>query len=103
MGIVALQAVRSGAAASLLVAKMDRLSRSVVDGAGLMEQASREGWALHSADLDLDTRAPAGEMAANMVSGEHQGRNRERQRSTFVSGGRLGSLSIGLPRFTDTT
>lgn len=35
----ALSAVRSGKASGLLVAKMDRLSRSVVDGAGLMEAA----------------------------------------------------------------
>ena len=48
-----LGAVRGGKAAGLLVAKMDRLSRSVVDGAGLMERAAREGWALHFADLDI--------------------------------------------------
>jgi Resolvase, N terminal domain len=54
-------------AAGLLVAKMDRLSRSVVDGAGLMERAAREGWALHFADLDIDTSTPAGEMAANII------------------------------------
>lgn len=46
---------------------MDRLSRSVVDGAGLMERAAREGWALHFADLDIDTSTPAGEMAANII------------------------------------
>ncbi len=43
------------------------LSRSVVDGAGLMEAARREGWALHFADLDIDTSTPAGEMAANII------------------------------------
>lgn len=63
----ALEAVRRGEAAGLLVAKMDRLSRSVVDGAGLMEAAGREGWALHFADLDIDTSSPAGEMAANII------------------------------------
>lgn len=41
--LAALEAVRSGQAAGLLVAKMDRLSRSVVDGAGLMERARHEG------------------------------------------------------------
>jgi DNA invertase Pin-like site-specific DNA recombinase len=65
--LAALEAVRTGKAAGLLVAKMDRLSRSVVDGAGLMEQAGREGWALHFADLDIDTSTPAGEMAANII------------------------------------
>ena len=47
---------------------MDRLSRSVVDGAGLMERTSREGWALHLADLDIDTSNPGGEMAATSLS-----------------------------------
>ena len=32
-----------------------------------MEQAGREGWALHFADLDIDTSTPAGEMAANII------------------------------------
>ena len=41
--LAALDAVRAGKAAGLLVAKMDRLSRSVVDGAGLMERAGRRG------------------------------------------------------------
>ena len=65
--LAALEAVRAGSAAGVLVAKMDRLSRSVVDGAGLMERAAREGWALHFADLDIDTSTPAGEMAANII------------------------------------
>jgi hypothetical protein len=58
--LAALEAVRTGKAGGLLVAKMDRLSRSVVDGASLMEQAAREGWKLHFADLDIDTSTPAG-------------------------------------------
>ena len=65
--LAALEAVSGGKAGGLLVAKMDRLSRSVVDGAGLMERAAREGWALHFADLDIDTSTPAGEMAANII------------------------------------
>ena len=65
--LAALEAVRGGEVGGLLVATMDRLSRSVVDGAGLMERAAREGWALHFADLDIDTGTPAGEMAANII------------------------------------
>ncbi|MHD0279576.1 recombinase family protein [Rhodococcus aetherivorans] len=65
--LAALAAVRSGQAAGLMVAKMDRLSRSVVDGARVMDQARTEGWALHFADLDIDTSTPAGEMAANVI------------------------------------
>jgi DNA invertase Pin-like site-specific DNA recombinase len=68
--LAAAAAVRDRKAAGLLVAKMDRLSRSVVDGEGFMEAARHEGWALHFADLDIDTSTPAGEMAANFfISG----------------------------------
>ena len=65
--LAALEAVRSGQAAGLLTAKMDRLSRSVIDGATLMEDARKLGWALHFADVDIDTSTPAGEMAANVI------------------------------------
>jgi DNA invertase Pin-like site-specific DNA recombinase len=65
--LAAIKDVRNGRAEGLLFAKLDRLSRSVLDGAGLMEQAAREGWVLHFADLDIDTSTPAGEMAANII------------------------------------
>jgi len=52
----------------LVVAKLDRLSRSLVDFAGLMERASREGWALVSLDLGVDTSTPQGEMLANVMA-----------------------------------
>jgi DNA invertase Pin-like site-specific DNA recombinase len=32
-----------------------------------MEAARPEGWALHFADLDIDTGTPTGEMAANII------------------------------------
>lgn len=70
--LAALKAVESGQAAGLLVAKMDRLSRSVLDGAGLMERANKNGWALHFADMDVDTSTPAGEMFANIMISSSQ-------------------------------
>ncbi|MCA1704859.1 MAG: recombinase family protein [Actinobacteria bacterium] len=45
----ALAAVENGAAAALVVAKLDRLSRSVQDAAGLLDRAQRHGWALVAA------------------------------------------------------
>ncbi len=99
----ALAAVRAAKAAGLLVAKMDRLSRSVVDGAGLMEAARREGWALHFADLDIDTSTPAGEMAANIIISGSQYERRlisQRTRDALAAkrarGERLGATP-GLP------
>lgn len=53
---------------ALVVAKLDRLSRSLVDFAGLMERAQREGWALVALDLGVDTTTPSGEMMANVMA-----------------------------------
>jgi DNA invertase Pin-like site-specific DNA recombinase len=64
----ALGAVRGGAAGALVVAKLDRLSRSLLDFASLMEDARREGWALVILDLGVDTTTPSGEMIANVMA-----------------------------------
>jgi DNA invertase Pin-like site-specific DNA recombinase len=52
----------------LMVAKLDRLSRSVADFAGLMERAQKEGWSIVALDLGVDTTTPAGEMMANVLA-----------------------------------
>jgi DNA invertase Pin-like site-specific DNA recombinase len=64
----ALDAVDSGKAAALVVAKLDRLSRSLLDFAGLMERGRKNGWALVALDLGVDTTTPAGEMIANVLA-----------------------------------
>lgn len=64
----ALAAVETGAAAALIVAKLDRLSRSVQDAAGLLDRAQRAGWSLVAADLGVDTSTPAGEAMANVMA-----------------------------------
>ncbi|MCX6464730.1 MAG: recombinase family protein, partial [Pseudonocardiales bacterium] len=58
----------TGTAAALVVAKLDRLSRSVRDAAGLLDRAHRAGWALVAADLGVDTSTPAGEAMANVMA-----------------------------------
>jgi DNA invertase Pin-like site-specific DNA recombinase len=52
----------------LVVAKLDRLSRSLVDFAGLMEQARDDGWRLVALDLGLDLTTPGGEVLANVLA-----------------------------------
>jgi DNA invertase Pin-like site-specific DNA recombinase len=64
----ALSAVRSHVSSALIVAKLDRLSRSLLDFAGLMEDAREEGWALVILDLGVDTTTPSGEMIANVMA-----------------------------------
>jgi len=64
----ALRALKRGEAEALVVAKLDRLSRSLVDFAGLMDVSRREGWALVALDLGIDTTTPAGELVANVMA-----------------------------------
>jgi len=42
----ALRALKAGEAKALVVAKLDRLSRSMLDFAGLMATAQKQSWAL---------------------------------------------------------
>jgi DNA invertase Pin-like site-specific DNA recombinase len=51
----------------LLAAKLDRLSRSVQDFAGILERARRGGWAVAVADIGLDMSTPMGEFAAYVM------------------------------------
>ena len=51
----------------IVVAKLDRLSRSVVDFAGVLELARAKKWALVAIDLGVDTSTPTGELVANVM------------------------------------
>lgn len=64
----ALLDLAEGRAEGLVVAKLDRLSRSLLDFAGLMERARSEGWALVALDLGFDTSSPSGELMANVLA-----------------------------------
>lgn len=65
----ALAAVESGRADVLAVAKLDRLSRSVHDFAGLVARAQRKGWSLVALDLPgMDMTTPVGGLLANIVA-----------------------------------
>ena len=63
----ALTELDRGAADVLVIAKLDRLSRSVAQGAQVMDRAKRKGWSLVALDFGLDTTTPAGEMVANVI------------------------------------
>ena len=51
----------------MVVAKLDRLSRSVADFAGVLELARARKWALVAIDLGVDTSTPTGELVANVM------------------------------------
>ena len=63
----ALEAVESGKASALVVAKWDRLSRSMLDFAGIMDRAQRKGWGLVALDADVDTTTPTGRAMAHVT------------------------------------
>lgn len=55
---------RPGAPTHWLWRKLDRLSRSVQDFAGLLNRAKVEGWAVMCLDLGIDTSTSNGRMVA---------------------------------------
>jgi DNA invertase Pin-like site-specific DNA recombinase len=62
-----LRDLRDGYADAIVVAKLDRLSRSVLDFAGIMETAKEEGWSLVVLDLAVDTTTTNGKLIANIM------------------------------------
>lgn len=64
----ALDKLRTGKAGILVVSKLDRLSRSLLDFAGLMSQAEREGWRIVVLDMNVDTTTPSGALVAHVLS-----------------------------------
>ena len=64
----ALRALEAGDASALVVAKLDRLSRSMLDFTAVMATAQKQGWALVALDCAVDTTTPAGEAMANMLA-----------------------------------
>jgi DNA invertase Pin-like site-specific DNA recombinase len=64
----ALEQVAAGDADCLMVAKLDRLSRSLIDAAQILERATNEGWRFVSLDLGVDMTTPEGEMMAHIVA-----------------------------------
>ena len=63
----ALDQLAAGEAGALIVSKLDRLSRSMLDLPGLLDLARRQGWALVCLDLGVDTSDPAGEAMASVI------------------------------------
>jgi DNA invertase Pin-like site-specific DNA recombinase len=64
----ALDVLNRGEAARLVVAKMDRLSRSLLDFTLIMGEAQRQGWALIALDCPVDPSTPTGEAMASIMA-----------------------------------
>ena len=63
----ALQLLAAGQADGLIVAKLDRLARSIVHAANVIEDAQAQGWSLVVLDMNVDLTTAAGRMMAHTV------------------------------------
>lgn len=61
-----------GKADHLLSIRLDRVSRSVSDFAGLMDRATRKGWGIVLLSPNVDTSDPAGRFTANVLASAAQ-------------------------------
>jgi len=98
----ALDQLRHGRADALIVAKVDRLARSVVDTSNIMDRAKNEGWDLIICDLGVNLSTPAGRSMAQMLAtfaeferGLIATRTRE-----GLAAARARGVQIGRPRLT---
>jgi DNA invertase Pin-like site-specific DNA recombinase len=100
----ALESLRRKKADTLMVSRLDRISRSLLDFAGLMDKASRERWALVALDLGVDTTTPQGEMVANVMATFAQFERRLiGQRTKDALAVKIASgVVVGRPRSIDT-
>lgn len=64
----ALAMLRDGHADALVVSKLDRLSRSVQDFAGLLALARKQRCAVTALDVGVDTTTSGGELVANVMA-----------------------------------
>jgi DNA invertase Pin-like site-specific DNA recombinase len=89
-----------GKADALVVAKLDRLSRSMLDFTALMAKAQKQGWALVALDCAVDTTTPAGEAMANVLATFAQFERRligQRTREALAAK-RAQGVKLGRPR-----
>lgn len=100
----ALDALTRGDANVLVVAKLDRLARSVADFAGLVRRAEAEGWAILACDLGVDMTSPTGGLLANVTASVAEWERRiiaARTREALAAR-RAAGQRLGRPRLLDT-
>ena len=94
--------VDSGAVSTVIVAKLDRLTRSVKDLADLLERFSPRGVSLVSVAESLDTGTAAGRLVLNIMTAVSQWereaigeRTRDAMRHKRAKGERVGNVPFG--------
>jgi DNA invertase Pin-like site-specific DNA recombinase len=64
----AMRALKRREASALVVAKLDRLSRSLPDFGTTLSLAKQQKWALVALDVNVDMTTPAGRLVANIIA-----------------------------------
>lgn len=95
----ALDALDRGEADVLMASKLDRLSRSSLDFAAIMERAQRGGWKLIVLDVDVDTSTPSGELMAGMMAlmAQHERRIIGQRTKDALAVKRAAGVTLGRP------
>jgi DNA invertase Pin-like site-specific DNA recombinase len=101
---VAMEMLRTHKAATLVVAKLDRLSRSMLDFSTLMATATRQRWCVVALDLGVDTTTASGEMMANVLCTFAQFERRlisDRTKAALAERRLDPNVRLGRPRMVD--
>lgn len=68
----AMERLDAGEAEVLIVAKLDRLSRSVADFSHLLDRSRKKKWEVVVLDIDVDSTTAAGELTVNVIASAAQ-------------------------------
>lgn len=96
----AIEDIRAGKASGIIVSKLDRLSRSLLDFATLAAMAEKEGWNIVALDLGVDFSTPSGKLMGTVLAAFAEfERNVIRQRTKDgLSEKRAAGVVLGRPR-----
>jgi DNA invertase Pin-like site-specific DNA recombinase len=99
-----LEKLAAGRADALIVAKMDRLSRSVANAADILNAAKAQGWDLVVCDLGVDLSTPQGRAMANMLAtfAELERDLISQRTREGLAAAKAAGKRIGRPRLTPT-
>jgi len=95
-----LDLLKRGDADGVVVARLDRLSRSLKDAADLFARAQVEGWQIHSLNENLDTGSPSGRFVCHVLAAMAQWEREmagERTRAALAEIRRQGRRISGKP------
>jgi len=96
----ALTSIEKGEAGAIVVAKLDRLSRSLMDFGALLERSKGKGWGIVALDLAVDTTTPAGALMANtlIMFSQYEREIISQRTKTALAAKKAQGIALGRPR-----